>query len=57
MIGWEDRVAEIVDYIKNQMENSNKFEETDTLLSIDYAVLTELIHDAINDLNLIKEIQ
>jgi hypothetical protein len=57
LIGWEDRAAEIVDYIKNQMENSNKFEETDTLLSIDYAVLTELIHDAINDLNLIKKIQ
>lgn len=53
---WKDYLPKMEGYILNTMKLSNKFNEKDTIGSIDYGDLVELVKDAFDAFDLVVEI-
>jgi hypothetical protein len=53
---WKDYLSKMEEYILDTIKYSNKFDENDTIGSIDYGDLTDLVKEAFDNFDLVIEI-
>lgn len=51
--GWENYLPSMQEYILDELESNDKYEENETIMSIDYIDLIDLVKHALDDHNLI----